>query len=104
MDSTTDEKIVSVPYFVYEGEQARSERHIKRLIIALVVTILLLFGSNALWIWYMSGFDIETYDYTQDGVGVNIIGDRNGVDYDVSAISDKEDDTEEEGSEEVGTP
>lgn len=24
MDSTTDEKIVSVPYFVYEGEQARS--------------------------------------------------------------------------------
>ena len=92
-----------VPYIVYEGEQARNERHIKRLIIALVITIILLFSSNAIWIWYMSGFDIETYDYTQDGVGVNIIGNRNGVDYNVPEISGSEDDTEKESQEENGT-
>lgn len=93
----------SVPYIVYEGEQARNERHIKRLIIALVVTILLLFASNALWIWYVSGFDIETYDYTQDGVGVNIIGSENGVDYNVPTISSEEDETESESQEENGS-
>lgn len=104
MDSTTDEKIVSVPYFVYEGEQTRNERHIRRLVIALVVTILLLFASNALWIWYMSGFDIETYDYTQDGMGVNIIGSRNGVDYDVPEVDSCENDSQEKGSQEIGSP
>lgn len=93
----------SVPYIVYEGEQTRNERHIKRLIIALVVTILLLFASNALWIWYMSGFDIETYDYTQDGVGVNIIGSENGVDYNVPTISSEENETESESQEENGS-
>ena len=92
-----------VPYIVYEGEQARNERHIKRLIIALVVTILLLFASNALWILYMSGFDIETYDYTQDGVGVNIIGSENGVDYNVPTISGEENETESESQEENGS-
>lgn len=93
-----------VPYIVYEGEQVRNERHIRRLVIALVVTILLLFASNALWIWYMSGFDIETYDYTQDGVGVNIIGSENGVDYNVPTISSEEDEAESESQEENGSP
>ena len=91
-----------VPYIVYEGEQARNERTVKRLIIALVIAVLLIFATNALWIWYMSGFDIETYDYTQDGVGVNIIGNRNGVDYNVPEISGSEDDTEKESQEENG--
>lgn len=40
----------SVPYIVYEGEQARHERTFKRLTIALVITIMLLFATNALWL------------------------------------------------------
>lgn len=48
--SNEDDGIVMVPYIVYEGEQARAERHSKRLVTALIVTILLLFGTNALWI------------------------------------------------------
>ena len=80
----------SVPYIVYEGEQARNERTIKRLIIALIISVLLIFASNVLWIWYMSGFDIETYDYSQDGKGVNIIGNSNGVDYNGSTVSGAE--------------
>lgn len=42
------EKAPDVPYIVYEGEQARNERHIKRLWVALIVAIIALFASNAL--------------------------------------------------------
>lgn len=61
----------SVPYIVYEGEQARNERTIKRLIVALIVTIVLLFLSNAFWLYYESQF--ETISYQQDGTGLNNI-------------------------------
>ena len=60
-----------VPYIVYEGAMASSERHIKRLIIALIICIILLFTSNALWLLYESQFD--TFYYEQDGNGVNTI-------------------------------
>lgn len=46
-----------VPYIVYEGEQARNERHIRRLVIALVVTILLLFATNAIWLYAWMSYD-----------------------------------------------
>ncbi len=48
---------ISVPYIVYEGEQARLERHTKRLVIALIITILLLFASNALWLHAWMQYD-----------------------------------------------
>lgn len=60
-----------VPYIVYEGAIASSERHIKRLIIALIICIILLFVSNALWLLYESQFD--TFYYEQDGNGINSI-------------------------------
>lgn len=94
---------VSVPYIVYEGEQARNERTFKRLIIALIITIMLLFATNALWIGYMIGFDIETYSYAQDGQGVNIIGDRNGVDYDVASSDSENNDSQEKSAEEISS-
>lgn len=93
----------NVPYFVHEGIMARNERTIKRLIYVVVLSIFLMFASNAVWIWYMSGYDIETYDYTQDGIGVNIIGSRNGVDY-VAETGYQKDDQEEESEAEVGAP
>lgn len=40
----------SVPYIVYEGEQARHERTVKRLVITLIITIMLLFATNVLWL------------------------------------------------------
>lgn len=49
-DSAERSEMIQVPYIVYEGEQARMERHTKRLVIALIITILLLFSSNALWL------------------------------------------------------
>ena len=45
------------------------ERKIKRLWIALIVAVLLLFASNAGWMIYESQFD--TVSYEQDGEGIN---------------------------------
>ena len=60
---------------------AFAERMVKRLLIALVVTICLaVAGPLAVhygWVYYESQF--ETYEYTQDGEGTNIIGDGNDV-------------------------
>ena len=79
MDTTEVKKPDSVPYIVWESSAARAERHIKRLWIALIVAIVAIFACNAVWIWYINQYDFTSYDYTQDGQGVNIIGDRNGV-------------------------
>ena len=61
----------SVPYFAYEGEISRQERHIKRLWVALIVAIILIFASNGAWLLYESLYD--TISYTQDGAGLNNI-------------------------------
>jgi hypothetical protein len=75
------EKAQDVPYIVYEGEQARSERHIKRLWIALIIVICALFLSNAVWLWCWMQYDYTSEEtvYSQDGQGTNIIGDFNDV-------------------------
>ena len=62
-----------VPYIVFEGEQARNERHIKRLWIALIILITLLFASNAIWLYAWTLYDYDTVTYTQDGEGLNNI-------------------------------
>lgn len=61
----------TVPYFCYEGEITRLERHTKRLWIALIVAIVLIFASNGAWLLYESLYD--TISYTQDGEGLNNI-------------------------------
>ena len=60
---------VSVPYVVHEATVARQERQIKRLWIALILAISMLFASFALFVWYESQF--ETITYEQDGEGIN---------------------------------
>lgn len=65
-----------VPYIAFESELARLERVIKKMFILLVVTVSLLVGTNAYWIWYEAQFTDEitvTQDNT-DGVN-NYIGD-----------------------------
>ena len=71
MDNNSD----NVPFIVYEGTIARFERTIKRLIIVLGITILLLFASNALWIYEWNQYDYEdiSIDNT-DGGNANYIG------------------------------
>ena len=50
----------NVPYIVFEGEQARHERTVKRLVIALLVSIVLLFVSNIAWLIFFNQFDFES--------------------------------------------
>jgi hypothetical protein len=69
----------SVPYIVHESSMARMERQIKRLWIALIVCIALIFASNAGWLIYEAQFETFEYSYEQDGSGTNIIGDGNDV-------------------------
>ena len=63
-----------VPYIVYESAQVRAERTIKRLTVALIISIFLIFVSHAAWLFFISQYNFESYEYAQDGEGVNIIG------------------------------
>lgn len=47
-----------IPYIAFEAEMARHERTIKRLLIALVVSVALIFVSNVAWLWFFNQFDI----------------------------------------------
>lgn len=62
---------VKVDYIVFEGELARAERYVKRIWVALIVTIIAFFASNIAWLYYESQF--ETVSYSQDGEGLNNI-------------------------------
>lgn len=87
-----------VPYIVHESEMTRLERVIKRLFILIIILILLLFGTNAGWLWYESQFeDVET-KVTQeldsgeggdaiinDGVHINGEGETNSNDQEKSS-------------------
>lgn len=68
-----------VPYIVHESAMARNERTVKRLVVALIVAILLIFASNAAWLyaWCQYDYTSEETVFTQDGEGLNIIGGRN---------------------------
>lgn len=73
------EEQMSVPYIVYESAMARSERHIKRLVIALIVSVVMIVASNLAWLYVWNSFEYvgDSTTYSQDGEGVNIIGDEN---------------------------
>ena len=71
----------SVPFIVHENALMRAERQIKRLWVALVIAIICCALIAGGFLLYLNQYDFSDYEYTQDGQGVNIIGDGNGVDY-----------------------
>lgn len=50
-------KVADIPYIVHESAMARMERQLKRLWITILVLIVLLVGTNGIWIWYESQFE-----------------------------------------------
>lgn len=105
MDKKITENKPDVPYIVYEGDMAIAERHIKRLWIALIVLIVAFAISVIGYLWYLSLYDFQSYEYTQDGEGVNIVGDSNGVDYNgTESITQEENSQEWQGERESGSP
>lgn len=56
-----------VPYIVYESSEARHERTVKRLLTALLITILLMVGTNMAWLYVFNQYDISSEVYTIEG-------------------------------------
>lgn len=46
-----------IPYFAHEGEMVRMERVVKRLWITVILLIVLLVGTNTIWIIYENSFE-----------------------------------------------
>ena len=58
----TDENVV-MSRFVWESYNASHERTIKRFIVALVVAVLLLAGTNLAWLWVWNQYDFSSESY-----------------------------------------
>lgn len=91
---------VTIPYFVHEGVVDRADRVNKRLVVALVIAIVLLFVTNMAWLYAWNQYDyIEedtvTTTYDQDGSGTNIIGNHNEVN-NGSESNDNKDQTQDQ--------
>lgn len=71
-----EEKVNNVPYIVHEGEVARQERHIKRLIAIILILIGLLFASNMAWLYVWN-----SYDYTTDTQTVDLNSQKGNANY-----------------------
>lgn len=59
-----EEKTVSIPYYVHEGEMTRVERLNKRWFIAFLIVLVMFFASNLAWVIYEMSYD--TYYYAQE--------------------------------------
>ena len=60
-----ENKPETVSYFVYEGEMARAERHVRRWVLAFLIVFVALIVSNISWIVYESQFE-DVVTVTQD--------------------------------------
>ena len=81
----------NVPYLVHESAMARMERTIRRLWILLIMLVVLLVGSNALWLWYESQFEtVTTSVEMQNERGYNNYIGNDGDIYNGEAQSDDE--------------
>ena len=60
-----------IPYIVHESEIARLERINKRFWILILTLVILLVGTNCVWIWYESQFqdDVVTVEAQTDSGG-----------------------------------
>ena len=67
-----------VPYIVYEGSMARAERHIKRLVIALIIAIVGIVATNIVWLKVWSSYEYvgnsSEISVDSDGGDANYIG------------------------------
>lgn len=61
--------VKSVPYIVHESAMAREERKQKRLVTALLLAILLIFASNAIWLWAWTEYDYVVEETTVETTG-----------------------------------
>jgi hypothetical protein len=72
-------EVQQIPYIAYEAECARHDRNIRRLVLVIVLCVCLIVISNLAWlyVWQQYDYEEEIIEYTQDGRGINIIGNEN---------------------------
>lgn len=61
-----EDKTVNIPYYVAEGMVERVSRTNKRLWVMCMLLILLLVGTNALWLYYESQWEVIETEITQE--------------------------------------
>ena len=74
-----ENKVEPVPYIAHESDMAREERKYKKIVNILLAVLIMWFATIGIFIWYINQYDFTAIAYEQDGEGINIIGDRNGV-------------------------
>ena len=66
-----DDKTPVVSFAAYESILTIYERHVRRLLVALLVSVILLFASNVAWLYFFSQFEFtgaeEYTDVFQEG-------------------------------------
>lgn len=101
--SCKDNRREPVPYLIFESAQARNERIVKRLVAVVIVMALLLVGTVAGFLIYLSQYDFTGSDISIDATDghANYIGQngdiRNGTYYGAETISDSEESGAVEG-------
>ena len=67
--------VAQIPYIVHESTITRMERQIKRLWVALIVSIVALVACNMIYVWYLNQYDFASYEISStDGGNANYIG------------------------------
>lgn len=76
-ETCKDRQVQTIPYIAYEAECARHDRNIKRLVVVIVLCVALIVVSNLAWLYVWNQYDFVDVEYSQDGRGINIIGNDN---------------------------
>lgn len=79
MDCKGCKPIDTISVAAHETIMAREDKKNRRLIWVVVLLIVALVATNIAWlvVWNSYEYVDETYEYIQDGRGINIIGDDN---------------------------
>lgn len=105
-DKLNDEqKTVSIPYYLHEGEMFRLERLNKRWFIAFLIVLVMLFVTNGAWIIYENQFKDEVITVEQQvdtdegttvisGTGDAIYGENSAKNHDQAAGGEDQPSTE----------
>ena len=61
--------------FMHQADMCRMERANRRVWIVAIILAILLFASNAIWLFTDVGYqETQTIEATQDGYGTNLVG------------------------------
>lgn len=82
------EAAFNVPYIVYESAQTRLERVNKGLIIALIISVVLIFASNMAWLYFWNQYEYTTDETTIDVDAKDGVANYIGNDGDINNGSD----------------